>query len=105
VNKYIRPRFIFKCEKCKGDFESKRKKSLCPDCIGYTRDSELVSWRDIRRSEKMKKKWKNKTFLFNFFKGYLFGKNYKPNELDKKIIRTRIRLFKIQRKEVSHESS
>ena len=43
--------------------------------------------------------WNEDDFIYNFFKGKLFGKNYKPNDLDEEIIRTRIRLFKIQRKE------
>jgi len=42
--------------------------------------------------------WHNDKYLFNTFRGQMFGKNYKLNELDKEIIRTRIRLFKIHKK-------
>ena len=48
--------------------------------------------------------WKNNEYLFNTFKGQMFGKEHEPNELDKEIIRTRMRLFKIHHKEVTHET-
>jgi len=44
--------------------------------------------------------WNYDKNLFNYFKGIIFGKNHELNNFDKALIRTRVRLFKIQRKEV-----
>lgn len=56
--------------------------------------------------ECMKKYWKNEIwnkddFIYSFFKGKMFGKGFKANELDKEIIRTRVRLFKIKQEVLS----
>jgi len=59
---------------------------LCPKC------------KSRKTREKINRLWKDESYIYRYFKGRLFGKNYKPNELDKKIIRTRIRLFKIHKK-------
>lgn len=60
--------------------------------------------------ECMKEYWKNEIwsedgFIYSFFKGKMFGKGFEPTELDKEIIRTRVRLFKIQRKEVKTDET
>ena len=85
--------YIRKCKVCGGDFESKKKRvTICQDCNRST-------------YKKLWDKRDNKLFLNKFFKGQLFGKNYKLTKLDKKIIRTRVRLFKIQKKEVETDET
>ena len=51
------------------------------------------------------KYWHNEKYIFKFFKSILFGRNYKPTELDREIIWARVRLFKIQRKEVKTDET
>lgn len=88
------------CKRCKGNFESNEKKLLCLDCESDTRN------RQERYSTRMKQCWdKNNKFLYKMFKYIMFGKKYKVNKLDEKIIRTRIRLFKIQKKEVETDET
>ena len=99
-NKYIRPRFVKKCSRCSGDFESKKAKSkICPDCLNNPYDSSRRRNDSSRRIKKLWNKRDNKKFLFKWFRSRMFGNNYKLTKLDEEIIRTRVRLFKIQRKE------
>ncbi len=55
----------------------------CPKCMGWNYDKNF----------------------FNYFKGVMFGKNHELNNFDKALIRARIRLFKIQRKEVTTDET
>jgi len=158
-NNYIRPQFIWNCNDCGGDFESKGKKLLCPDCfyvsqkkskrikrIKILEEGQAKRLREVhakyhakylerkekaRRLRELNKNklivfcsnckepfafekylkhvisgrcstcrgWNYDKNLFNYFKSIMFGKNHNPNNIDKEIIRTRVRLFKIQRKE------
>lgn len=41
--------------------------------------------------------WENPEQIFNILKGQMFGKGYKPNELDKKAIKASILIHKIRR--------
>lgn len=41
--------------------------------------------------------WKNEKYLFNVFRGQMFGKNYKPSKLDRKAIKASILIHKIRR--------
>jgi len=44
-----------------------------------------------------KEHWANDKYLFSIFRGQIFGKGYKPNKLDKKVIKTNILIHKIRR--------
>ncbi len=101
---------IRKCLVCGNDFKPKTYgKELAtkhcsikcarnsPDYIKRMSGKNNHFW----KSGKHKIWWNEDEFIYKFFKGTLFGKGFKAtNELDKEIIRTRVRLFKIQRKEV-----
>lgn len=67
---------IRKCKRCEGDFESKRKKLLCPDCEDC--DPNYMSPED------------RKIALSNF-------KNIQLTDIDKKVIKAKILIRKIRR--------
>jgi len=49
--------------------------------------------------------WNYDKNFFNYFKGIMFSKNHELNNFDKALIRTRVRLFEIQRKEVMTDAT
>lgn len=76
--------------------ETEFKKGLIP----WNKEIESTPEMKIHLNKLSAENWQNEKYLFNTLKGQMFGKSYKLTEFDKEIIRTRIRLFKIQRKEV-----
>lgn len=77
-------KLIIFCSNCKEPFIIERKlqyviSGRCSKCRGWNYDKNL----------------------FNYFKGIIFSKNYKLSNFDKEIIRTRVRLFKIQHEALS----
>ena len=51
----------------------------------------------IKISKASQEHWHDDKILFNIFKSHMFGKNYNPNDFDKEITLTRVRLHKVER--------
>ena len=56
-----------------------------------------------QQSKRIKKSWEKNKCIYNYFKGRMFEKDHKLTDFDEEIIRTRVRLFEIQQKEINHE--
>ena len=102
-------KIIIFCSNCKEPFVSKINLQGSTIILGGTVQNQIYQHYILarRRSGRCPKcrGWNYDKNLFNYFKGIMFGKNHELNNFDKALIRIRIRLFKIQRKEVTTDET
>jgi len=99
--KYCREKFLSKkimgqVIKNPGGISQENILGSCPECISENNKRNSMYMKEVSI-----KNWDKNTYIFNYFKGRLFPgiSWHNLNSIDKEIIRTRVRLFKIQRKE------